>query len=178
MLMIANPTAYGRSMQPHSVEKSWHRPRMEEPNTRKRLWENVSRLMVKRYGKENLTQLAKDAKFGPGSATRLKDQSTSVGVDIVDRLAKLFKLEPWQLLVPQLNVDSPPRLDDQVAEFSPEASGAAEIVELLPTSEEKEQMRLFIRTEVLDRMVLNRRDRKSSGGQSDLPNSKQGPGVL
>lgn len=151
---------------------------MEEPNTKKRLWENVSRLMVKRYGKENLTKLAKEAKFGPGSATRLKDQSTSVGVDIVDKLAQLFKVEPWQLSVPQLNVDSPPRLDNQTAEFSPEAAGAAEIVELLPTPQAKEEMRLFIRTAVLDRMVLNRRDRKSSGGQSDPPTGKRGPDAL
>lgn len=59
--------------------------------------------MQRRYGAENLTRLAKDAKFGPGSATRMKEQKTSVGIDILDKLAKLFKVEPWQLLAPGLD---------------------------------------------------------------------------
>ena len=83
---------------------------MPGSNTRKQLWENVSLLMLRRYGGENLTRLAKEAKFGPGSATRLKEQNTSVGVDIVDKLAKLFKLEPWQMLAPGLDPDHPPEI--------------------------------------------------------------------
>lgn len=100
MLMAAESTAFGMSSQPHSVDKLQYRIRMSERNTRKQLWDNVSALMQKHYGGENLTRLAKEAKFGPDSATRLKEQNTSVGIDILDKLAKLFKVEPWELLAP------------------------------------------------------------------------------
>lgn len=81
---------------------------MQDRNTRRQLWENVSALMQAHYGGENLTRLAKEAKFGPGSATRLKEQNTSVGIDILDKLAKVFRIEPWQLLAPRLVVSSHP----------------------------------------------------------------------
>lgn len=67
------------------------------------LWENVRALMVLKYGKENLNALARDAKIGPGSATRIKEAKTSVGVDIVEKVAEAFKVEPWQLLAPGMD---------------------------------------------------------------------------
>ena len=177
MLIHTEDTAYGRLRQPHSVGEIRYRAAMGEPNTKKQLCENVSRLMEHRYGGENLTRLANEAKFGPGSATRLKEQKTSVGVDLVDKLAKYFGLEPWQLLVPGLDPKAKPRLGNQPAEFSPEAAGVAEIVELLPSVEEKEALRVRIRTMVLDRMVSVRRAQagSSSEKQSDPPNDRQAP---
>jgi transcriptional regulator with XRE-family HTH domain len=103
VFMAAESTAFGMHSQPHSVGKLQYRIRMSDTNTRKQLWENVSALMRRRYGGENLTRLAKEAKVGPGSATRLKEQRTSVGIDILDKLARLFKVEPWQLLAPGLD---------------------------------------------------------------------------
>ena len=65
------------------------------------LWRNVLALMVKKYGKENLTRFATEAGIGPGTATRMKDQATSVGVDVLEKSADVFGVEPWQLLLPE-----------------------------------------------------------------------------
>ena len=74
------------------------------------LWQNVKALMDARYGKENLTRLAADAKIGPGTATRIKEQKTSVGLDVLEQIAKAFGVEPWQLLVPGMDATNPPVL--------------------------------------------------------------------
>lgn len=74
------------------------------------LWQNVKALMDARYGKENLTRLAADAKIGPGTATRIKEQKTSVGLDVLEQIGQAFGVEPWQLLVPGMNPSNPPVL--------------------------------------------------------------------
>lgn len=74
------------------------------------LWASVSALMQKHYGGENLTRLAKDCKFGPGTSTRLKARETSVGVDILDKIAQHFHLQPWELLVDSFDPDNRPTL--------------------------------------------------------------------
>lgn len=74
------------------------------------LWRSVSALMLKHYGKENLTRLAKDCKFGPATATRLKEGKTSVGVDILDSIAKHFHVQAWELLVPTFDPANRPTL--------------------------------------------------------------------
>lgn len=76
---------------------------MKKADSKAVLWHNVSALMKAKYGKENLTKMAADAAIGPGTAARIKEQKTSVGLDVIDTLAQLFKVEPWQLLVPQLD---------------------------------------------------------------------------
>lgn len=79
-------------------------------DSRKVLWQSVSALMTKHYGKENLTRLAHDCGIGPASASRLKEGKTSIGLELVDRIAKHFKVDPWQLLVPNFAPDNPPAL--------------------------------------------------------------------
>ncbi len=74
------------------------------------LWASVQALMRKRFGEENLNRLAREVKFGPATASRLKAQETSVGLDVVDKIAHAFGAEPWQLLVPGFNPDEPPGL--------------------------------------------------------------------
>lgn len=74
------------------------------------LWENVSALMDKHYGGENLTRLARETKCGPGTATRIKERKTSVGIDVLTKIASAFQLQPWQLLVPGFDPDHPPTL--------------------------------------------------------------------
>ena len=66
--------------------------------------------MQKRYGKENLTRLAADAKIGPGTCSRMKAQETSVGLEVIDKVAALFDVEPWELLVPNFSPDNRPTL--------------------------------------------------------------------
>ena len=72
------------------------------------LWANVSTLMRHKYGRENLTRLAADCGLGPGTATRIKEQRTSIGLDVMERIAAKFGIDPWQLLVPGLEADNPP----------------------------------------------------------------------
>lgn len=75
------------------------------------LWQAVSALMQHQWGGENLTRLAREAKIGPGTATRLKEQKTSVGLDTLDKLADCFGVHPWQLLVPGFDPKNPPAIE-------------------------------------------------------------------
>lgn len=79
-----------------------------DPTARAVLWANVSALMRHHWRKENLSRLAREANIGPGSASRIKDQETSVGIDIVQAVADVFGLQPWQLMTPGLDPKSPP----------------------------------------------------------------------
>ena len=72
------------------------------------LWRNVSALMKKRWGRENLSRLARDAAIGPGSATRIKEKRTSVGLDVLEKVAACFGLQPWQLLIVDLDPENLP----------------------------------------------------------------------
>ncbi len=81
------------------------------------LWQNVSALMTDRYGRENLTRLASEAKIGPGTVSRIKAHETSVGLDVVEALARLFKIEPWQLLVPGLSASTPQQIGDAAGKW-------------------------------------------------------------
>lgn len=83
---------------------------MSDIDSRRVLWLNVLALMEHHWGKENLTRLAREAKIGPGTCSRIKQQQTSVGVEIVDSVAALFGLDSWQLLVPGMDPKSPPVL--------------------------------------------------------------------
>lgn len=80
------------------------------------LWANVLAVMTKHYGKENLTKLARDCKIGPGTASRIKDQETSVGIDTLHKIATKFDLQPWHLLLPGLDVSNPPVISLSEAE--------------------------------------------------------------
>lgn len=83
---------------------------MGEGTLKSVLWANVQALMVHKYGTENLTRLAAEAKIGPGTVTRIKKADTSVGLDVLEKLSKTFGVEPWQLLVPGMEPENPPVL--------------------------------------------------------------------
>lgn len=72
----------------------------DDKSIKKVLWDNVSALMKAHYGAENLNRLARDAKLGPATVTRIKEMKTSVGLDVIAKIAIFFKVDPWQLLVP------------------------------------------------------------------------------
>lgn len=86
---------------------------MKNPDSKLILWQNVSALMRMKYGRENLTKLAADAKIGPATASRIKQHETSVGLDVVESIARVFKIDTWQLLVPGFKAESPPELATQ-----------------------------------------------------------------
>lgn len=72
---------------------------MDEKETKRTLWENVQARMVSLWGEENVTRLAREAKIG-GSASRIKEQETSVGIDVVAKVAEALEAEPFELLLP------------------------------------------------------------------------------
>lgn len=75
---------------------------MDNTDTKAVLWANAQALMKREWGKVNLTRLAREADFGPATATRIKLAQTSVGLDVIESIAKVFGTEPWQLLAPDL----------------------------------------------------------------------------
>jgi len=79
-------------------------------DTKATLWHNMHALMVEHYGKEHLTRLAEECDIGPATATRIKQQKTSVGMDVIERIAARFDVEAWQLLVPGFDAKNPPVL--------------------------------------------------------------------
>lgn len=80
---------------------------MKVNNSKPALWAAVTALMNKHYGGENLNRLAREAKIGPATSSRMKAQETSVGIDTIDRLADYFRVEPWQLILPGFDPDRP-----------------------------------------------------------------------
>lgn len=93
---------------PQSVGRLCQDAGMKRKTPNQILWENVSALMEHSYGRENLTRLANDSGCGPGTMTRIKNQQTSVGLDVLSKLAKVFSLSEWQLLTPNLDPKNPP----------------------------------------------------------------------
>lgn len=72
------------------------------------LWENVRALMIDRYGEENLYRLHKESGLSLGGLSRIKEQKTAVGLDVLTKVATFFELMPWQMLVPNLDPRNPP----------------------------------------------------------------------
>lgn len=83
---------------------------MSAIDSRRVLWASVSKLMAHHWQGENLNRLAREAGVGPASCVRLKAQQTSVGLELVDKIAQVFGVETWQLFVPGFDPVSPPVL--------------------------------------------------------------------
>jgi hypothetical protein len=74
------------------------------------LWASVRALMIKEHGKENINQFHKRTGVPLATLGRIKAQSTSVGLEVIDRIAGTFGLTGWQLLVPGFDPAAPPVL--------------------------------------------------------------------
>jgi hypothetical protein len=96
--------------QPQSVWPAAYPAPVDDAGTKRILWGSVLALMQHAYGRENLTRLARETGIGPGSATRIKNQDTSVGIDTIEKIANRFDVQPWQLLVPGFDPVNPPAL--------------------------------------------------------------------
>jgi len=83
---------------------------MNPIDTRPILWANLSALMISRWGKENLSRLGREAGIGLASCDRIKKQTTSLGLDLVESVASVFDLQAWQVLTPDLDPSDPPVL--------------------------------------------------------------------
>lgn len=83
---------------------------MSQIDTNATLWMNVQALMLKHWGEVNLNRLARECNIGPATAARIKAQRTSVGLEVLEKIADKFHLALWQILVPGMDPDSPPAL--------------------------------------------------------------------
>lgn len=92
-----------KSTPPHSEYRHAYADRMADRGIKVILWANVRALMAKRYGEENINRLAREAKLGPATVQRIKDSQTSVGIEVLEKIAKVFGVEPWQLIAPGLS---------------------------------------------------------------------------
>lgn len=64
-------------------------------------WGNTAAEMTRKYGRENLQQLGRDAGIRGSGASRIKRRD-NVGVEMVQKVARAFGREPWQMLFPNL----------------------------------------------------------------------------
>ena len=83
---------------------------MPKPDSKSVLRANVETLMRAWYGKVNKTAFGRDTGIEIGGAQRVLSGETNVGVDMIDAIARRAALEPWQLLVPDMQPDAPPEL--------------------------------------------------------------------
>lgn len=79
-------------------------------NSKSALWGSVQALMQQHYGKENLQRFAKDTHIGIATVVRIRDQQTSVGLDVLDKISARFNTSAWQLLVPGFDPANKPTL--------------------------------------------------------------------
>lgn len=63
--------------------------------------ENVRALLGLQADESGVAKLMKRG-FANGTAQRILDAETSLGVDVLERLAKALEVEPWQLCAPKL----------------------------------------------------------------------------
>lgn len=73
---------------------------MNASPTHGHLWANLITLMTRMYGGENQNRLARDAGVGVATISRIKAQGSSVGIDVLEKLAAVFGMDAWQLLRP------------------------------------------------------------------------------
>lgn len=85
-------------------------PPMSAIDSRRVLWASVSALMRHHWEAESLNRLSREAGIGLASCARLKAQETSIGLELVDKIAAVFGVETWQLFVPGFDPASPPTL--------------------------------------------------------------------
>lgn len=69
------------------------------------LWRNIEALMLAKWGRTNLLRLAEAAGVGDTSVHRLKPSDpTSVGLEIIVAIGRVFRRAPYQLLDPRPGV--------------------------------------------------------------------------
>lgn len=70
------------------------------PDAKSQLWTAVEKLMLKHYGKINISRLSRDADIGLGTVARLQNADLGIGLDKVEKIARAFDLEIHELLNP------------------------------------------------------------------------------
>lgn len=78
--------------------------------TRKVLADNLVALMAARPALSGFTEIVKAGGPSNGTLDRIRRMESACTVDQLDKLAAVFELETWQLLVPALAPNNPPVL--------------------------------------------------------------------
>lgn len=96
-------TGFGKSCLPNSASGGvYPRAAMSDNPAKLIVSENVAALVTKKYGRINTSAFAREAGIGIGGVQRLLDKETSVGVELIARVAAFFNIDTWQLLAPNL----------------------------------------------------------------------------
>jgi hypothetical protein len=69
-------------------------------NVKTILWKNVSALMRRDWGTENINRLARDVRVSPATISRIKEATQSTRIGTVAKIAHRFNVEAWELLKP------------------------------------------------------------------------------
>lgn len=97
-----------RLKQPHSVQFSRYRIRMTTADPRSYLWDNICALMG--VDDPSLDTVARRTKVGRGTVQRIKAGDTATRLSSLEKIARAFGIEVWQLLVRELDPKALPRL--------------------------------------------------------------------
>lgn len=83
---------------------------MPSTDTKRILRDNLTALCHYHLEKPEIpiNELKRRSGVSVASISRIKEAETSVGLDILERLAQVFGLQPWHLLVPGLDPSNPP----------------------------------------------------------------------
>lgn len=79
----------------------------EEIESRKVLAQNLQRLMSKRPKLNSNPKISKKADIGIATLSRVTRMDGGATLDTITRLATVFGLQPWQMLVPGLDPEHP-----------------------------------------------------------------------
>lgn len=85
----------------------------EEPissSTAKVLGENLVRLMAAHPDLNSNPKLAAKTRLGTGTISRLRNGAVDANMDTLERMARAFHVEAWQLLVPGIDPGNLPTL--------------------------------------------------------------------
>jgi hypothetical protein len=121
-----------------ALPKELERLAMAQIDNNATLWANVEAIMLARWGESNLNRLARECKIGAATAVRIKEQNTSVGLAVIEKIADHFHLAAWQLLVPGMDPKNPPALQpvtkEERALYEKIMAAAREIVATEPAA--------------------------------------------
>ena len=97
-----------RLAQPHSVHDFLYGRAMRETIDRPYIWKNICALM----GEEDpsLDRVVERTGVGRGSLQRIRSGDASSRLATLEAVAKSFGLSVWQLLVPGITKEAPPKL--------------------------------------------------------------------
>jgi transcriptional regulator with XRE-family HTH domain len=85
--------------------------------SRKTLAANVNALMATKPGLSSPRQVVKAGGATNGTLGRIRNGEVGASVDQLDQLARVFGVEPWQLLVPNLDPKSLPVLGGMPTQY-------------------------------------------------------------